>query len=445
MSDLINTILWGGPTPGLSACSKPSQPAQEQEIIINREEFGGSWKPTEVDECERDHVLNSVFDASKTLLAKNFAKLYSLWANVARKVFGRDQFKKPFEGLSPYQQDYAVAMLADRLNLNFWEKKLSHIMSWSAHWFGCKTDELWGYIFPHEVNLGVTPSDVVAVLNAAKIEAGVMVDELEMPKGGRAGEIKITLIPASFKSKYDPLVSPAQSVPFDKYVDLPSEEATEGKYLIDLGPGIRIIYPGNLPSRDEAGNIQITVQFDIDENTAIICGSAIKERDMVVLYKPKYAEKPYKIATVKNALTKKPVKKPVTPPPPPPPTPPGKEDCENSGGTWMTVANKCNCPPGMNLKGKKCVTAKIPPSPDKEKCVKSGGTWKKSKCNCPPGKKLEGKKCVKPMPPPPPKGVCDHLTHLTKNKRKECNKECGAMTKETERNECIEMYAEEIK
>ncbi|MEE8638096.1 MAG: hypothetical protein V3T21_03525 [Candidatus Margulisiibacteriota bacterium] len=464
----IKTLLWGGPTGGVTGCSTSEQAPQG--IVVGREEFGAAWKQTEVDACEEDHTLNNVFDLSKTTVprVKTFAEIHSLWANVARKVFGRDQFKARFKGLNPYQQDHAVAKLADRLSIKFWGKKISHIMSWSRHWFGCTSNELWGYVFPPQVKLGITSKDVIAVLNNANIEAGVMVDELEMPKGSKPGEIKITLIPASFESKLDLVNPPAQSVSFDKYVGLPSEKAEEGKYLIDLGFGIRVIYPENPPSRDEAGNIQITVQFTINESTAKICGSAIKERAMVVLYKPKYAEKPYKIAVRKEGLKKPPKVKTVGPPTithvvveePERPIPPEVVIVKKKPifSKIAPTSGQQGAKPSFTITGKRIpagATVDFGPGTTalNKKVSKTKITGKISiASNATKGTRyitINGKATKLAFTvthaPPPPKGVCDHLTHLPKRKIKECDKECGAMTKETERNECIEMYAEKIK
>jgi hypothetical protein len=72
-----------------------------------------------------------------------------------------------------------------------------------------------------------------------------------------------------------------------------------------------------------------------------------------------------------------------------------EENCKDSGGTWDSEEEKCDCPSSKELKDGKCVTKTSETA--KENCTDSGGIWDaaKDKCDCPEGEVLEGEKCVK--------------------------------------------------
>ena len=73
-----------------------------------------------------------------------------------------------------------------------------------------------------------------------------------------------------------------------------------------------------------------------------------------------------------------------------------EENCKNSGGTWDSDSEKCNCDDDEELKDGKCV-AKEEEVDEKEECTDSGGTWDDDdeECNCGDGEELDDYRCVK--------------------------------------------------
>ncbi len=72
-----------------------------------------------------------------------------------------------------------------------------------------------------------------------------------------------------------------------------------------------------------------------------------------------------------------------------------EKDCEDSGGTWDSEEEKCDCPSSKELKDGKCQEKTSATA--KENCIDSGGIWDaaEDKCDCPDEEVLEGEKCVK--------------------------------------------------